>query len=329
MFEITPAHLVAIVGPAAMTKPGSAMRARQDSIMKNTAEYLNAFGPTFGLDQGVNLARFIGQISVESDYFKTTQEYASGKAYESRTDLGNTAAKDGDGPLYKGHGLIQTTGKSNHAAFTKWAKRTLSGIVKTPIPDFVKEPAKLCEFPWAFFSAVFFWSEGNRTGKTLNNYAQQNNDEMITRIINGGLTHYDKRLEATSRAALVILSYEATKQGIMHFQTDNHIEVDGLIGKVTRDTLHRRLVQHDAEEIMKRNGKNQGTMDEAIDFLVDGDNPLAKGQPLDVPLPKVTNSVTRPIKDAVEEVKDAAEDAAVGAATNIFIRILKLIFRIK
>ena len=60
----------------------------------------------------------------ESDGFCTTEEYASGRAYEGRADLGNTQA--GDGPFFKGRGLIQLTGRSNYEAVGKTSAWTSS-----------------------------------------------------------------------------------------------------------------------------------------------------------------------------------------------------------
>ena len=61
------------------------------------------------------------------------EEFASGWAYEGRLDLGNT--QTGDGPLFKGRGFVQLTGRTN---YTDWKDRLEIDIVSHP--ERVMEP---------------------------------------------------------------------------------------------------------------------------------------------------------------------------------------------
>jgi putative chitinase len=47
---------------------------------------------------------FLANCCEESAFFKTLTEYGSGEEYEGDKDLGNT--EEGDGPRYKGRGII-------------------------------------------------------------------------------------------------------------------------------------------------------------------------------------------------------------------------------
>ncbi|OCJ04450.1 hypothetical protein A6U87_16595 [Rhizobium sp. AC44/96] len=127
-----------------------------------------------GINTPARICHFMAQIAHESGGFHTMSEYASGKAYEGRTDLGNT--QPGDGIKFKGHGLIQTTGRANHRAFTDWGKTRYPGC-----PDFEKVPDQLAQMPWALRSAIWYWTEHG-----LNAWADKNDIRTITKKINGG-----------------------------------------------------------------------------------------------------------------------------------------------
>jgi putative chitinase len=132
------------------------------------------------------LAAFIGQCAEESASFRTTVEYASGRAYNGRRDLGNV--ESGDGPRFRGRGLIQVTGRANYARIGK-----AFGV------DFVADPAKLAAFPWAALAAADFW-----TMRGLNRFADSWNIREITHRVNGGFNGLAER-ELYSRRALSAL----------------------------------------------------------------------------------------------------------------------------
>lgn len=135
-------------------------------------------------------AAFLAQIAHESGSLKYVLEIASGEAYEGRKNLGNTEA--GDGVRFKGRGLIQITGRANY--------KSLSQALSY---DFISNPKDL-ELPGAAsMSAAWFWES-----RGLNELADKDDFETITRKINGGLNGYaDRQLHwKNCKAALNVKS---------------------------------------------------------------------------------------------------------------------------
>jgi putative chitinase len=159
----------------------------------NQARIINAAGAIlaqtlaeFEINPSLRAAHFLAQTCHESDGFLTTVEYADGSAYEGRRDLGNT--QPGDGPRYKGRGLIQLTGRANYELYGK-----LLGIDLITSPNTAADPATSLKL------SCQFWTQNK-----LNALADQDNIVAITRKINGGLNGLGSRTQylALAKAAL-------------------------------------------------------------------------------------------------------------------------------
>lgn len=101
------------------------------------------------------MAFFLANVGHESGGLRYTTEIwgptPTQARYEGRADLGNT--QPGDGSLFRGHGLFQTTGRANHAAVRD---RLRAKFPELEVPDFEAEPQRLAEPFWAAYSAADF-----------------------------------------------------------------------------------------------------------------------------------------------------------------------------
>ena len=155
----------------------------------------NEFLPKYGIVTRKRVAAFLANGGKETDYLKTTTEYASGADYEGRTGLGNT--QKGDGRRFKGRGFFQTTGRFNYGQVTKATQKRL-GI------DFVKNPEKLAEIPIAVESACIFWEEND-----CEKYADAGDIFGVSGIVNRGSAKkkalgYDERLALYNKCLTVL-----------------------------------------------------------------------------------------------------------------------------
>lgn len=138
------------------------------------------------IDNKQRVAAFLATIGHESARFKYTEEIASGKKYEGREDLGNLIS--GDGPKYKGRGLIQITGRYNYEHLSIDYGE-----------DFINFPEKLAEPYYAVMSACWFWNR-----KYLNAIADEGDFKKLTKKVNGGLNGWEDRLHIYNRALLIL-----------------------------------------------------------------------------------------------------------------------------
>jgi predicted chitinase len=138
------------------------------------------------------IAMWCAQVGHESGGLRWMEEIASGDAYDTRTDLGNTPQVDGDGRLYKGRGPIQVTGKSNYRALSIWAHDR--GLVPTPT-FFVDNPTELASDRYGFTGAIWYWT----AARPMNSYADRGDIVGATRAVNGGTNGLDDRTARWNR----------------------------------------------------------------------------------------------------------------------------------
>lgn len=174
-------------------------------LLPDLAHWMNEWFPHFEIDTTQELRHLLSQWAHESNSFNTLEEYASGKAYEGRTDLGNLVK--GDGERYKGRGPTQTTGRTNYLRLGE----------KLHKPNmFLDNPELLETAQWGVWSSCVFWDD-----RSLNNIANMADNvkipykvkgeilqvsplEYISRKINGGTNGLLSRSKFYERSKSII-----------------------------------------------------------------------------------------------------------------------------
>ena len=151
----------------------------------------------YSINTRARLAAFLAQVGHECGSFRHLRELwgptPAQLTYEGRKTLGNT--EPGDGERYKGHGLIQITGRHNHRrVYERLSRRLGAGV-----PDFEAQPERLSDPRWAVMSAADFWDD-----KGCNAFADADDFEGLTRRINGGLNGLSDRMVRWKLAKLAL-----------------------------------------------------------------------------------------------------------------------------
>jgi putative chitinase len=157
---------------------------------------LNTAMLRFSINTPKRAAAFLAQVGHESGQLHYVRELGSDQ-YLSKYDtgtlaarLGNTPALDGDGQKYRGRGLIQITGRDNYLQ----CSLGLFGDDRLVfVPQLLEQPQ------WAAESAAWFWEQNG-----LNELADRDQFNSITRRINGGLNGLQDRLQLWARARAVL-----------------------------------------------------------------------------------------------------------------------------
>lgn len=173
---------------------GPDRRARQTEIINAVGPVLSSTLANFQINTPLRVAHFLAQVTHECAAFVTTEEFASGQAYEGRADLGNT--HPGDGRRYKGRGLIQLTGRFNYRKFGAKLNLPLEAN-----PETAAQPAL------SLTVACEYWKD-----RGLNAFADKDDIITITKLINGKAMHglqERKNYLVKAKAALVGVSMPA------------------------------------------------------------------------------------------------------------------------
>lgn len=287
------------------------------TILEGLADAMPGLIDEFEINTRLRLVHFLAQCAHESDGFRTLTEYASGKEYEGRTDLGNTHA--GDGVKFKGRAVLQLTGEENYAK----AGADL-GL------DLLGNPHLAEEFPAAARISGWFWKTHG-----INRFADADDVFRVSARINGinrktkqpnGLAERKAWLAKAKRlllpdapAEFVVkaiqqrlreLGYHEvgmpdgaagskTTGAIAAFQRDNNLPVTGVVDAATRDAMASatpRVVAPAREEGQPENSR-----------ILEGANRIIKGS--------VIAGTTIGV-DSLPDLLDKAE-AAKGVAERI------------
>ena len=136
--------------------------------------YILAEAKQQGVTNKAQLAYILATATHESGAGAHMEEFASGRAYEGRSDLGNS--QSGDGVRYKGRGYVQLTGRRN---YQDWSNRLGMDLVGNP--DIVKDPRVAAKI------LVGGMMEGTFTGKGLGSYVNDEKTDFVgaRKTVNG------------------------------------------------------------------------------------------------------------------------------------------------
>lgn len=154
-----------------------------DNLLKDLNHCLNLFQIT----TPARMRHFLSQTAYESGGLRWVKELGDGSNYEGRRDLGNIYP--GDGPRYKGAGVLQLTGRANYQAFANFFKdpKIMQGC------DYVAST-----YP---FSSAGFWWMNNHMNALCDSGASV---EQVTKRVNGGYNGLADREAYYQKACSVI-----------------------------------------------------------------------------------------------------------------------------
>jgi predicted chitinase len=173
-FPLSPEIIAAILGPY-----GPLDRVRTNwPIIEAALDRRGVYSP-------LSAVAAISTIAVETGRFYPIREQGGPtyltNLYENRKDLGNV--NPGDGARYCGRGFVQITGRANYTRFGSEIGKDLAAN-----PDLALDPSIAADI-----LALFFHE------RHIPEYADQQNWEMVRRRVNGGLTGWQRFIDAVTK----------------------------------------------------------------------------------------------------------------------------------
>lgn len=142
-----------------------------------------------GIKNKYQIAYILATADHESSFVNFT-EFASGDAYEGRSDLGNS--QPGDGRKFKGRGYVQLTGRTNYQKYS-----SITG------KDLIANPDLVSAQPTRSFILVHGMINGSFTGAKLSDYTQRGGgvDYVSARaVINGDVALNGQSIASKAKA---------------------------------------------------------------------------------------------------------------------------------
>jgi predicted chitinase len=198
---------------------GANAKRQADIIDAIAGEFTGILGE-YKIDTPLRVAHFLAQIIHESAGLRTTQEFASGAAYEMRVSLGNTVP--GDGRRYKGRGVLQLTGRANY--------RRYGQMLGLPLED---QPHMAAEPLVSLRIACLYWQD-----RMINPLCDADDLAGVTRKVNGGLNGLEDRRRYLVKAKHV-LDTPVTPRSVM---ASADINPGDLVSRTIRDANVLKIV---------------------------------------------------------------------------------------
>lgn len=210
---------------------GAAAKSQSQIIEAIAGDFTSILGE-YAINTDLRVAHFLAQIIHESAGLQTTEEFASGAAYEGRVDLGNTVR--GDGKRYKGRGVLQLTGRANYRRYGKILGLDLEGE-----PHIAAEPLVSLRI------ACVYWRD-----RQINPLCDADDLVGVTRKVNGGTNGLADRGRylVKAKAALAAAPAPVKPAQVETASASGAGAVSGLLGNITATTSSTSAINALAEE---------------------------------------------------------------------------------